>query len=95
MDRTILNEMEKQYKAIDVSLLDQSHEPVDVHRVKDSVFLKSGVRIQATLERDGCREFQSHMLIDANGTTGSFAVSFLPILLLSGRLNATILERIR
>ncbi len=73
MDRTILNEMQKQYKAIDVSLLDENHELVDVHRVKDKVFLKSGVKIKATLD-DGYREFQSSLLIDAHGATGPFAV---------------------
>jgi hypothetical protein len=73
MDRTILNDMKKQYKAIDVTLIDENHEYVDVHRVKNNVFLKSGVRIQATLERDGYREFTAHMLIDAEGTTGPYA----------------------
>jgi hypothetical protein len=93
MDRTILNEMEKQYKAIDVHLIDEAHESVDVHRVKDKVFLKSAVRIQATLERDGYREFQAHMLIDANGTNGPFAV-YHYFLIDSGLQNVTTLERI-
>jgi hypothetical protein len=57
-----------------VDLFDEDYDSVDVHRVKNSVFLNSGVRIQATLGRDGYREFKSDMLIDANGTTGPFAV---------------------
>jgi hypothetical protein len=74
MDRTVLNEMEKQFKAIDVDLIDEDHDFIDVHRVKEKVFLESGVRIKATLGSDGYREFRSDLLIDANGTTGPFAV---------------------
>jgi hypothetical protein len=94
MDRTILNDMENQFKSIDVELIDEDHDSVDVHRVKNNVFLKSGVRIKATLDSDGYREFKSDMLIDANGTTGPFAVCRF-ILINSGLQNATTLEKIR
>jgi hypothetical protein len=80
MDRTILNDMEKQFKSIDVDLIDEDHDKVDVHRVKNSVFLKSDVRIKATLGIDGYREFRSDLLIDANGTTGPFAACLILII---------------
>lgn len=74
MDRNILNEMEKQYKAIDVNLIDSRGSLTDVVRVKERTFLKSGVRVGATLGRDGYRAFQTNMLIDANNAIGPFAV---------------------
>jgi hypothetical protein len=73
--RNILNEMGKQYKAIDVELLDEKGRAIEVASVKDSVFSKSGVNIRAPLEL-GCQEFKAGILIDANGTTGPFAVCF-------------------
>jgi hypothetical protein len=93
-DRTILNEMEKQYKAIDVNLIDARGNMTESVRVKDKTFLKSGVRVGATLARDGYRSFQSNMLIDANNSVGPFSVS-VPGLTGSGVRNVMIIVGIR
>jgi hypothetical protein len=74
LDRNILNEMEKQYKAIDVNLLDSRGSQTETVRVKEKNFVKSGVRVEAHLGRDGYRQFSSNMLIDANNSVGPFSV---------------------
>jgi hypothetical protein len=93
VDRTILNEIQKQYKSFEVSILDEKQNEVDVHRVKNEVFVKSEVRIQAPL-KNGFRSFRADLIIDGHGVTGPFAVCSDESHF-SGLLNATTLERIR
>lgn len=67
-DRTILNELEKQYKCIDVDVIDERKCAKDLFRVKNESFVNSGAKIHSIKDRDTYRRFRTNLLIDANNT---------------------------